>query len=288
MLALLQGESASAVLAAAAQVTGVDFRAAVKDGRDIYANRFAQPLICAAQLAAWSELSPLLPAPSVFAGYSVGELAAYGCAGALSASDTIRLAQRRADLMDSASPSESGLLAVQGLRRDTVRELCDRHRSHIAIVNGSDHFVIGGVKPDLEHAATDASERGARTVQLRVTVPAHTPLLAEAVSRFESALRASPLRAPSVPIVAGINPIFVRERETAIEILSKQLSQKIEWSRCVEAMLETGVSVLLELGPGCALARMAREVHPDLPVRSLAEFRSFDGVVAWVRKNSSC
>lgn len=285
MFQLLEGDSAGAVLDEAARTCGVDFRAAVKSGADIYANRFAQPLICAAQAAAWSELSAVLPIPTVFAGYSVGELAAYGCAGALGLSETIKLAQRRAELMDFASPPGCGLLAVQGIYREAVQAVCERHGLHIAIVNGVDHFVIGGDSDNLQHAAADAGARGARTVQLKVAVPAHTPMLSKAVPEFESALRASALSRPAVPVLAGIDCALVRDRETAIEALSKQLAQRIEWSSCLETALEMGVSVLLELGPGCALARMARQAYPKLSVRSVAEFRSLEGVAAWVRRS---
>ena len=47
----------------------------------IYKNHFSQPLLSLYQMMVWSELS--LPQPRVFAGYSLGELSAYGCAGAL-------------------------------------------------------------------------------------------------------------------------------------------------------------------------------------------------------------
>jgi [acyl-carrier-protein] S-malonyltransferase len=43
--------------------------------------------------------------------------------------------------------------------------------------------------------------------------------------------------------------------------------------------------VFLELGPGDALARIARERFPELAIRSVADFRGVDGAAAWVGKN---
>ena len=51
----------------------------------LLANRVAQPLICAYQLALWGKLAPQLPQPALFAGYSLGELTAFACAGAIAA-----------------------------------------------------------------------------------------------------------------------------------------------------------------------------------------------------------
>lgn len=48
--------------------------------------------------------------------------------------------------------------------------------------------------------------------------------------------------------------------------------------------MEMGCSCLLELGPGNALSRMAREEFPDLPARSVADFQSLDGVIDWARR----
>ena len=39
--------------------------------------------------------------------------------------------------------------------------------------------------------------------------------------------------------------------------------------------------MFLELGPGNALARMAAELVPDARARSVADFRSLDGVLRW-------
>ncbi|MGN2393561.1 hypothetical protein ACTFO6_18970, partial [Pelomicrobium sp. G1] len=79
---------------AAAAVLGEDPRRWVssRPPEGLFQNRWAQPLICTATLAAWSVLEPRLPQPVAFAGYSLGELAAYGCAGALAPAEALRLA----------------------------------------------------------------------------------------------------------------------------------------------------------------------------------------------------
>ena len=85
MLDLLKGEpEAERVLAhvsAGLDAPVADILSGPEDA--LFSNAIAQPLICAVELATWAALSGRLPSPRVFAGYSVGELAAYGCAGAL-------------------------------------------------------------------------------------------------------------------------------------------------------------------------------------------------------------
>ena len=59
-----------------------------------------------------------MPDRLIVAGYSVGEVAAWGVAGLLGATDTLDLVARRAEAMDAASPPGDGLLFVRGLSRD--------------------------------------------------------------------------------------------------------------------------------------------------------------------------
>ena len=81
----------------------------------IYQAHYAQPLLCLFQAMVWAELSDRLPRPQFVAGYSLGELSAYGCAGALAPKDTIDLATARAHFMDTAAPV--GRPLFQSLRR---------------------------------------------------------------------------------------------------------------------------------------------------------------------------
>src|SRR5215470_10956168 len=120
---------AESIFAAAAGVLGQDPRQFVREASpaDLFSDRAGQILCCTQALAVWAALDTVRPARAVIAGYSVGELAAWGCAGALDGPDILRLAHRRATLMDAAAPSEAGLAAVVGLRRPTLDPILARH-----------------------------------------------------------------------------------------------------------------------------------------------------------------
>src|SRR5580704_7570256 len=119
---------AEPIFAAAASVLGQDPRLFVRKAApaDLFSDFSGQILCCTQALAAWAALGMARPARAVIAGYSVGELAAWGCAGALDGPGTLRLAQRRAALMDAAAPSDSGLAAIVGLRRPTLEPILAR------------------------------------------------------------------------------------------------------------------------------------------------------------------
>jgi [acyl-carrier-protein] S-malonyltransferase len=267
----------------AGAVLGTDPVARIRaGGPGLFENTSAQPLVTITELATWSALCDLLPAPRLFAGYSLGELAAYACAGALGPEEAVALAARRAELMDAAAPPGSGLVAVRGLPLARAEALAAEVGAEVAITNAPDHCVLGGDAAALAALEALAPAAGAATVQrLPVGVPAHTRLLAGAVAPFAEALARSALRDPPVPVLAGVSGVPVRTRAGAISALSAQLARPIDWARCLAAAREMGCSVFLELGPGSALARMAMEAHPEAQARSVADFRSLEGVARW-------
>lgn len=259
-------------------------RARLAAGEALYDNASAQPLICAAILARWAVLEPLLPPPALILGYSVGELAAHAIAGTFDAPTCLHLANRRAALMDAASPPGAGLLAVLGLSRARIDALCTAHDTAVAIVNGPQHYVLGGTAAGLAALEPAALAQGARVVRIKVCAPAHTHWLAEAASGFAAELAQVPLRAPALPVLAGIDGQAVRSAAEAAATLAAQIARPVAWQSCLTEARERGVTVLLELGPGSALTRIARELYPDCAARSLDEFGTLPGAVAWVER----
>jgi [acyl-carrier-protein] S-malonyltransferase len=52
----------------------------------------------------------------------------------------------------------------------------------------------------------------------------------------------------------------------------------------MDACAEAGITVALELGPGAALSRMLQARHPGIACRSVADFRSLEGIRGWLRR----
>lgn len=245
-------------------------------------NRIAQPLVCAAAVGHWLALRDRLPRPVAVAGYSAGELAAHAVAGSIESRQCLELALQRAGLMDAASPADAGLMAVLGLPRAAVDELCDAHGCWVAIVNGADHFVLGGLRPALHSLATTAAAQGARTVDVPVCVPSHTPLLQQAAEDFAARLQQQPLRAPSLRLLAAIDARVVADVPRVVSTLAAQIASTLHWQRVIEQAGEYGGRVFLELGPGAALSRMVRDQLPGAQARSVEDFHTLEGVLEWV------
>ena len=259
---------------------------AVFESSTMFENRVAQPAIVGATLAMWEALKPRLPAPALVAGYSVGELSTYGVAGALDPLDCVRLAATRAHLMDAqagATPPQA-LVAVKGVLLERARVLAGDHGFAVAIVTGSDGCIAGGLAAQIPQLSQALAAAGGSMQLLPVGIASHTALMAGAVAPFADALLAAPWRQPACPVLSGTDAAPLADRARAVAALSRQLSETILWSDCMDACAEAGMTVALELGPGAALARMLQSRHPHIACRSVADFRSLDGIVAWIER----
>lgn len=277
-------DTGRAVLQAFSAALGRDLLSAFGSGETLTRNSVAQPLAVASALANWAVLQPWLPTPQCVAGYSVGEVSAWACAGAWSAPQAAAVCLERAAAMDRAAPPDSGMLAVRGLPVAQMLERAGEAGVHIAIVNEDDHVVLGGTAPALLRAAQRLGAAGAWTKMLEVEVPSHTPLLAPAAEEFGHWLRAQPASAPSTPVIMGIDGTTTLDTQRGLAALARAIAEPILWQDCMQQLVDSGVRAVLELGPGRNLSSMFQQVHPQLPARAVSDFRTAQGVATWVHR----
>jgi [acyl-carrier-protein] S-malonyltransferase len=266
---------------------GAPLGTVLSDDSLLFSNRIAQPLIVAATLATWEAIRNDVPAPALVAGYSIGEVAAYGVAGALAAGDATALAAARAQLMDASLKTmpQQALIAISGLAARSAGEVLQQHGFHVAIETGDDSFIAGGPAASLMEAQRKIVASGAHASVLPVEVASHTPFMRAAVAPFAEELRRHRFIDPHIPVLSGISAEMINQAEKAISHLSRQIAETIVWKDCMDACAEAGVTVALELGPGAALSRMLHARHPQIECRSVADFRSLDGIKKWLARH---
>ncbi|MFO1145168.1 MAG: acyltransferase domain-containing protein [Rhodospirillales bacterium] len=212
-------------------------------------------------------------------------MAGAGRAGALTAEATVEIAAFRAHAMDAACTQPCGMAAVRGLSRRRLEPLAAAHGVEIAIVNAPDRIVVGGRSAALEGLLVAVVPLGASVTPLAVHIASHTSVMKSAAAALRRRLDETPMAAPAAPVLAGIDGQPVYQPARAIETLSRQACHTIDWAACLQGMAEAGCRVILELGPGADLARMAREHLPGIDARSVAEFHALAGAIQWVRRH---
>lgn len=272
------------------ELCGHPLQKILSDDKLLFANPIAQPLLVAATLANWEAIKTLIPKPVVVAGYSIGELASWAVAGALTAEEAIRLAALRAKLLQAciASDQPQVMLAIslsQTLTQMTeIQPLLQAHDFYVAIDVAEDAVIAGGLLKQADALEAAITNAGGKVTRLPIEIASHTPWMQAAVQPFEQALASSNIKPPLFPVLAGISGARLHDKDAAAPNLSRQLAEPIRWQAVMDGLNEAGVTMALELGPGAALAKMLKTRHPHIQCRSIAEFRSLAGLKKWVEQ----
>ncbi len=229
-----------------------------------------QPAVFVHGVAAWRVWKERLArwSPAFVAGHSLGQLTALVAAGAAEFADALRLVKERARLMAEAGRINPGrMAAILGLDVASLEEICRRVSSKVGLVqvandNCPGQVVIAGTPEGVEAAVEEAKRAGAkRAVVLKVSVAAHTLLMAPAQEAFNKALEQVGLRDPQVPILGNV---AARPLTTAREVfadLSAQLTSRVRWTESMRYLLERGVQHFVEVGPGRVLSNLLKRIQ---------------------------
>jgi [acyl-carrier-protein] S-malonyltransferase len=279
----LQSEAGRDVVAVASDTVSINIAARIEAGDELFDPVFAQVAIVATSVATWRALQSLLPPPSLVAGYSVGEVSSWSCAGSWSMDEVMRVVAQRARLMSEASPKDAAMMALTGMRRELLPAILELHHLHIAIEVDDDHWVIAGRRADLDAATSTLEAAGASPHPLPVGVPSHTPLLDAAAAKLREFMRNVTGRDPDAAVLRGIDGKALFRYAEAGDALADAVSHPIRWRACMDELGERGIGAALELPPGTALTRMLAG-RPAATARAVADFRSLEGVARWLER----
>jgi [acyl-carrier-protein] S-malonyltransferase len=286
-----QFAEARAAFEEASDAVGFDVaRLCFDDDERLGRTEFAQPAIVATEIAMWRVLERHFGVrASAFGGHSLGEYSALVAAGAMNLADAVGLVHQRGRLMQSAvAPGRGRMSAVIG--EDLDREVLEAATAGLEVTvandNSTTQAVLSGLAPDTLRAErrVEATAAGpVRFVELDVSAPFHSRLMAPVESRFRPLLEAvaSRIDACRASVVTSnfLGGFHAPETPTVIDNLVRQISATVRWRDNMKALVERS-SEVFEVGPGRPLRGFFRTIGVE--VCSITDLRSARRVGALV------
>ncbi|CAN5757193.1 ACP S-malonyltransferase [soil metagenome] len=258
-----------------------------KESLDLTTN--TQPVMLAAAVAcyrAWIAAGGAVP--SIVAGHSLGEYSALVAAGVIAFKDALPLVRFRAQAMQAAVPvGQGGMAAILGLSDEQVVAACIEAMADIAggVVeavnfNAPAQVVIAGSKAAVERACEIAKDKGAkRALILPVSAPFHSSLLKPASDQLREYLRDLHFSAPMIPLVNNVDVLIVSDVVLIKDALVRQAASPVRWVETIQKIGATGVTHVIECGPGKVLAGLTKRINGDLLGDALFDQASMDKVM---------
>ncbi|PWB69373.1 [acyl-carrier-protein] S-malonyltransferase [candidate division GN15 bacterium] len=237
--------------------------------------KYTQPAIMLHSLSALTVLGDDRPKFDFAAGHSLGEYAALAVTGALSFDTALKAVVRRATLMEEACVQNPGTMAaVMGLSEEQIESVCREASADGVVVpanfNSANQIVISGSLAGVEKACVLAKQAGAkRAMLLEVGGAFHSPLMSPARDGLREFLRDTPIAAPVVPVVANVTGSPVRNGEEIRLLLVDQITAPVRWAQTMKTLNDSGVTKVVEIGPGKVLTGMAKREMPQCEMSNL-------------------
>jgi [acyl-carrier-protein] S-malonyltransferase len=235
-----------------------------------------QPAMFTTSLAGFAAFLTKVPGPFqpvAGAGLSLGELTALAAAKAFALEDGFFLIKARGEAMaQCAAQSKGAMLAVIGLSKDLVDEVCRESGAWGANYYTPEQVVLSGTAEAIEKAEAASKARGAkRAIRLEVAGAFHSPLMQPAADAFKTALAKVKIRPPVFPVVSNATAKPTQDPAQIRELLVRQIVSPVLWEPSVRAMAQAGATTMIEFPPARVLVGMVRKIDGSIKGMTIDE-----------------
>jgi enediyne polyketide synthase len=227
----------------------------------------AQLAIITAELAGLRLLESFGIVATVAIGHSLGELAAYGWAGALDESSLLESVRLRSGLMSRAS-GPRGAMASIGASAEEVEPLIEDGKEVVtACFNAARQTVVSGESEAVAAVVSRAQDLGWTATLLSTADAFHSPLMAPAAEAFRSELASFELRPLRKTVISTITGAEITDDAHLRELLVEQLTSPVQFMQAM-AKAKNIADLFIETGPGTVLTHLLK-TSTDVPTISL-------------------
>lgn len=184
--------------------------------------------------------------------------------------------------------------AVLGMGSTELAQVCEEVSAsgvvaQLANLNCPGQIVISGTKEGVEKAGTLAKERGAkRAIPLTVSGPFHSSLMQPAAEKLASAIEEVEIKKPSIPVISNVKSVLLEEVADIKKEMIDQVSSPVQWEQNVRTLLELGVDVFIECGPGKVLSGLVKKIDRGASVYSVYDEATLAQIVEASKEWTQC
>lgn len=211
-------------------------------------------LVCS-QIALAKYWASLGVKPDVVIGHSLGEYAAMHVAGVLSASDTIYLVGRRAELLEQKCTVGSHQMMAVRASLAQIEESSAGNTFTVACVNGPQDTVLSGTAKEMDAIAEPLQAAGYRCIKLDVAFAFHSEQTDPILDEFEALAKTGVVfKAPSIPVISPLHSKVIFDDKTLnANYVRRATRETVNFVAALESAREistiTDDTVWVEIGP---------------------------------------
>ncbi|HHD2753172.1 TPA: ACP S-malonyltransferase [Clostridium perfringens] len=250
---------------------------------------FTQPAIVTTNMAILVALDKLGIKSDISCGLSLGEYSALIHSGAINFEDGVKLVKKRGKFMQEAvAEGIGGMVAVLRMKPEQVDEVIEKS-SEYGIVEGANYnspgqIVISGELKALDKATEFIKEAGGRAIKLPVSAPFHCSMLQPAAEKLEEELKKISINKLNSVVMSNVKGDSYSEDDDIIELLTSQVKKPVLFINDIEKMIENGVDIFVEIGPGKALSGFVKKINKNVTVLNVEDLNSLEKTLSKLKE----
>jgi acyl transferase domain-containing protein/uncharacterized coiled-coil protein SlyX len=222
----------------------------------------AQPALFAVEYALASLWMSWGIRPSAMIGHSIGEYVAACLAGVFSLPDALRIVATRGRLMQAMQP---GVMLAVPLPEEEVQPLLDGELE-VAALNSPSMCIVSGPATAAEKFEARLNQRNLTYQRLHTSHAFHSSMMEPTLKPFLETLERSHLRPPQIPFISNRTGGWISAHDAVRPAYwAEHLRNTVRFSAGLKCLLTETPFILLEVGPGRALAGLARQIGASQP-----------------------
>lgn len=240
-------------------IAGPALNAVLERNAAIHETANAQPAIFSMQYALCKLLESFGVRPQAVLGHSVGEFAAAWAAGAMPIEAALPLIIERGRLMQAlpAGGRMAAVFADEASVRKAIASLGDG--IDIAAINGDAQVVISGDEALVVRVCNAFEARGVGSVVLDTSHAFHSARLEPMLDALEAFAAQLPATAPRIAFCSNLSGQRIETAPDA-RYWRRHAREPVRFADGVRALQETGVRIVVEIGPKPVLTSLARGI----------------------------
>ena len=199
--------------------------------------------------------------PIAAIGHSIGEYVAATLAGVFSLEDALALVAARGQLMQQLSPGS--MLAI-ALSEDQVHPFLSSALS-IAAVNAPLMCTVSGSTGAIETLQKQLDDQEVDYRPLHTSHAFHSEMMEPILASFIERVKQVTLKPPKIPYISNVTGTWITSQEaTNPEYWASHIRQTVRFSQGLQELFKEPNQILLEVGPGQALSKLAKRHKPQV------------------------
>jgi acyl transferase domain-containing protein/acyl carrier protein len=207
--------------------------------------------------------------PQAMLGHSIGEYVAACLAGVLSVEHALQLVAARGRLMQGLP---SGAMLAVPLTEDEVQPYLRASGGalSLAALNSPMQCVLSGPHAAVEAVQKQLKDAGVQSHVLVTSHAFHSSMMDPILDAFTAQVASVPLKAPTLPFISNVTGTWITaEQATSPRYWAQHLRGAVRFADGLHALFSDPKRVLLEVGPGQVLGRLAKRHPGHTPTRAV-------------------